>query len=148
MQAFAEAYGANYLMPHVSWHRWLADGELSESNYPVGTGYFEQLGPAYAHTIYGETPIEMRQRLTQIGSLTSNARDDRIRKFVDLHQRFIQDHQSESVSAFARAVATHNSLVANSSASLNPQQMLLDPTLRAEFNVQALDELTSATSIR
>jgi hypothetical protein len=34
MQAFCEAYGSAVPLPHVSWHRWLADGELSIPSYP------------------------------------------------------------------------------------------------------------------
>jgi hypothetical protein len=55
MQAFCEAYGSGFPLSHVSWHRWLSDGELEEANYPEGTGYYEKLGPAFAHTIYGRT---------------------------------------------------------------------------------------------
>ena len=64
LQAFCEAYGANAPLPHVSWHRWLSDGELSEATYTEGKGYYEKLGPAYAHTVYGQTPADMRARLS------------------------------------------------------------------------------------
>ncbi|HZH04511.1 MAG TPA: hypothetical protein VEY30_12065, partial [Myxococcaceae bacterium] len=66
MQAFCEAYGASYVLPHVSWHRWLSDGELSIPSFPEGTGYYDKLGPAYAHTVYGRTPTEMRARLASL----------------------------------------------------------------------------------
>jgi len=148
MQAFCEAYGANVPLPHISWHRWLADGELSPTNFPEGTGYYEKLGPAYANTIYGETPDAMRLRLSQIANLTANARDVRIRKFVDnLHQNFIKDKNSESVAAFASAVQTHNALAGGGIGSVVPSQMFTDPTLRADFNVQPADEQTSSTSV-
>ena len=84
MQAFCEAYGANYLLPHVSWHRWLSDGELSVPNYPEGTGYYEKLGPAYAHTIYGKTPADMRNRLVVAGQRHRRTRATRASgQFVD-----------------------------------------------------------------
>jgi len=147
MQAFCEAYGASVLLPHVSWHRWLADGELSLANYPEGTGYYEKLGPPYAHTIYGKLPDDMRNRLRQIQGLTANARDARIRKFVDdLHTNFIADKNSESVKAFASAVQIHQSLV-GANVTVDPNTMFTDSALRAEFNIQPADEATSSAVV-
>ncbi len=147
MQAFCEAYGASTLLPHVSWHRWLADGELSLANYPEGTGYYEKLGPPYAHTIYGKLPEDMRNRLRQIQGLTANARDARIRAFVDdLHRNFIADRNSPSVKAFASAVEIHRSLVGGT-VTVDPNAMFTDASLRAEFDIQPADETTSAAVI-
>ncbi|MCA1597234.1 MAG: hypothetical protein LC772_12545, partial [Chloroflexi bacterium] len=53
MQAFAEVYGRPYVLPNVSWHYWLSDGELNELQYTGRKGYYADLGPPYAHTIYG-----------------------------------------------------------------------------------------------
>ncbi|MGZ6070673.1 MAG: hypothetical protein ACXWK8_05615 [Myxococcaceae bacterium] len=147
MQAFCEAYGASTLLPNVSWHRWLADGELSLANYPEGTGYYEKLGPPYAHTIYGKLPEDMRNRLRQIQGLTANARDARIRTFVDaLHRNFVADKNSESVKAFASAVQIHQSLVGGQ-VTVDPNAMFTDSALRSEFNIQPADETTSAAVI-
>jgi len=147
MQAFCEAYGASTLLPHVCWHRWLSDGELSLANYPEGTGYYEKLGPPYAHTLYGKLPEDMRNRLRQIQGLTANARDARIRTFVDdLHRNFVADKNSESVKAFASAVQIHQSLV-GSTVTVDPNAMFTDPALRSAFNVQPSDETTSAAEV-
>lgn len=147
-QAFCEAYGASYLLPNISWHRWLSDGELSEASYPEGTGYYERLGPNYAHTIYGQTPQNLRAKLEAIVNLGGNPRDQRIRAFVDnLHNSFIADKNSESVRAFQSAVETHRALVSGQLAGLEPANLFTDPTLRAEFGVVAADEQTSSTEV-
>lgn len=147
MQAFAEQYGASYFMPHISWHNWLSDGELAPSDYPEGTGYYEKLGPSYAHTIYGNTPTVMRQRIAQIAASSGSGRDAEIHKFVDnLHQGFLKDRNSESVKAFAAAVQAHKALVSGG-AVINPTTLFTDATLRGEFGVTATDEQTSATSV-
>jgi uncharacterized protein (DUF1501 family) len=146
-QAFAEAHGASYFMPHISWHNWLADGELAPSDYPEGTGYYEKLGPSYAHTIYGNTPTVMRQRIAQVAAASGSGRDAAIHKFVDnLHQSFLKDRNSQSVKAFAAAVQAHKALVSGGSV-LDPATLFTDPKLRAEFNIQSDDEKTSATSV-
>ncbi len=148
MQAFCEAYGSSYLLPHISWHRWLSDGELAFANYPEGTGYFERLGPAYAHTIYGKTPGEMRARLTRINALTSSARDARIRSFVDdLHRNLVADKNGPSVRAFASAVEVHKSLVGASTINIQPSRLFTDPTLRQEFAIGPGDEEITFTSV-
>ncbi len=149
LQAFCEQKGASFLLPHISWHRWLSDGELSPPNYPEGTGYYERLGPSYAHTIYGRTPAEMRNRLTSLGALTSNARNGRVRQFVEnLHNNFLADRNSESVRAFRSAVEIHKSLTGGGGAQvLNPAAFFTDPELRAHFGVTSADEATTATSV-
>jgi len=147
MQAFCEQYGSAYFMPHISWHNWLADGELSPSDYPEGTGYYEKLGPSYANTIYGNTPTVMRQRIQQIAASSGSGRDAEIHKFVDnLHSNFLKDKNGPSVQAFAAAVQAHKTLV-TSGATLDPAKLFTDATLRTEFNVQAADEATTSTSV-
>ncbi len=147
MQAFCEAYGQSYLMPHISWHRWLADGELSAADYPVGTGYYEKLGPAYAQTVYGGPPQMMRDRIAQIAASSKAGRDAAIHKFVDnLHNNFIKDKNSEAVKAFASAVETHRTLVTGGS-NLDVSKLFTDATLRTEFNITAADEATTSRSV-
>lgn len=148
MQAFCEVHGANYPLANVSWHRWLSDGELEQVDYPEGTGFYEKLGPAYAHTSYGRTPTEMRNRLSQLGNVTAGARATRIRAFVDdLHRNFLADHQGESVAAFSSAVNIYKQLTSGTGVVVNPGTLFTDPALRAEFNVTAADESTNATSV-
>lgn len=147
IQAFCEVYGQSYLMPHISWHNWLSDGELSPSDYPEGTGYYEKLGPAFAHTIYGGTPEKMRDRIAQIAASAGAGRDAAIHKFVDnLHANFIKDKNSEAVKAFASAVEVHRTLVSGGS-NLDVTKLFTDATLRSEFNIQTADEQTTSTSV-
>jgi len=147
MQAFCEAYGASYLLPHISWHNWLSDGELAVPNYPEGTGYYEKLGPPFAHTIYGGTPDVMRQRIAQIAKSAGNGRDAEIHKFVDnLHANFMKDKNSETVKAFSAAVEAHKTLVSAGS-NLDIGRLFTDPTLRGELNVVADDEKTTSTEV-
>ena len=148
MQAFCEQYGANVPIANVAWHRWLSDGELEEANYPEGTGFYEKLGPAYAHTVYGKTPAEMRSRLSQLGNVTAGARSARIRSFVDnLHKNFVDEHHGESVAAFSSAVTLYKQLTSSTGLVVNPATLFTDQTLRAEFGVSAADEQTNATSV-
>ncbi len=148
LQAFTEAHGASFLLPHIAWHRWLSDGELSVSGYPDGTGYYEKLGPPHAHTIYGKTPTQLRAVLKQIQSLTTNARDDRIRKFVDnLHANFVNGKNGPSVTAFDAAVKIHAAQVGKVGATFSPAKMFTDPALREEFGIHADDEATSAAEV-
>lgn len=148
MQAFCEKYGQPFVLPHVSWHRWLSDGELSLASYPEGTGYYEKLGPAWAHTIYGKTPSDLRARLQAMSNLTANARDTRIRSFVDdLHTNFVSDKNGPTVAAFASAVQIHKAAVAGGGVAISPSQLFNDATLRAEFNVTSSDEFTDSTVV-
>jgi hypothetical protein len=147
LQAFAEEYGAGHLLPHVSWHDWLSDGELSPSNYPEGTGYYEKLGPAHAHTIYGGTPDTMRQRIAQIAASAGAGRDAKIHAFVDnLHSNFLKDKNGQSVKAFAAAVAAHKTLVSGGS-NLDTGSLFKDPGLLSSFGVQPSDLATTAASV-
>jgi hypothetical protein len=148
LQAFCEAQGARYPLAHISWHRWLSDGELEEANYPEGTGYYEKLGPAYAHTNYGRTPLDLRSRLQSLSGVTAGARSAKIRAFVDdLHARFLQDKQGESTAAFASAVELHRQLTGGSGVVVDPTTLFSDPALKAEFGITPADELTNATSV-
>lgn len=147
MQAFAEAKGASFLLPHVSWHRWLSDGELDPGQYPEGTGYYEKLGPAYAHTVYGRTPRDLKARLTSTGDVLTQSRRRLIRGYTDnLHARFLRGRDGQSVRAFASAIEIHRQL-AERGGSFDVTSLFSDQTLRAEFGVQTEDELTTATSV-
>src|SRR5687767_6853422 len=72
MQAFAEAVGQPYVLPNVSWHYWLSDGELNETQYTGRKGYYHALGPAHAHTIYGGTPANLKQFLIRMHQTSSD----------------------------------------------------------------------------
>jgi len=148
LQAFTEARGAAFPIAHVGWHRFLADGELDESSYPEGTGYYEKLGPAYAHTVYGRTPNDLRRRLLSLDGMASGARSERIRAFVDnLNSNFLLGRDGESVRAFDSAVKVYKQLTSGTGATVNPSTLFTDSELRAEFGVKPTDEVTSAGSV-
>lgn len=149
LQAFAEAKGASLLMPHVSWHRWLADGELAASNYPEGTGYYEKLGPAYAHTTYGLTPSAMRQRLLSVGDVSHQQRRAAMRRYTDdLYANFLSGRDGQSVRAFASALEIHRTLTSGG-VTVDPRALFSEPALLAEFGIGAAVEMeqTTATSV-
>ncbi len=147
MQAFCETYGQPFLISNLHWHKWLADGELSFGDYPEGTGYYEKLGPAYAHTLYAGTPQVMRERIAAIAKSKGTGRDAAVHKFVDnLHNNFMKDKNSDSVRAFQSAVQIHTAF-ATGGASIDPATLFTDGALRTQFNVQAADEQTDSTSV-
>jgi hypothetical protein len=147
LQAFAEAKGASFLLPHVSWHRWLSDGELDLGQYPDGTGYYEKLGPAYAHTTYGRTPRDLKARLAAIGDVATQQRRRVLRDFTDeLGARFLRGRDGQSVRAFSSALEIHRSL-ADRGGALDLSSLFDDPALRAHFGVQPGDDTTTATSV-
>jgi hypothetical protein len=147
LQAFCEAKGANFLLPHISWHRWLADGELDLGQYPEGTGYYEKLGPAYAHTIYGRTPRDLKARLASLGDLATQSRRRLIRGYTDdLHARFLADRDGPSVRAFSSALSIHRQL-AERGATFDLNSLFNDPELRADFGIRDGDDQTTATVV-
>src|SRR5262249_52743571 len=79
MQAFAEAVGQAFLLPNLSWHWWLSDGELNEVQYTGRRGYYHALGPAHAHTIYAGTPLKLKTFLSRMQSTANDAVNREIR---------------------------------------------------------------------
>jgi hypothetical protein len=147
LQAFAEAKGASFLLPHLSWHRWLSDGELDVGQYPEGTGYYEKLGPAYAHTNYARTPRDLKARLAAVGNVATQQRRRVLRSFTDdLHARFVRGRDGQSVRSFASALEIHRSL-SERGAVVDLNTLFEDPALRAHFGVQPGDDATTATSV-
>lgn len=147
MQAFAEEKGAAFLLPNISWHRWLSDGELDFGQYPEGTGYYEKLGPAYAHTVYGRTPRDLKQRLVATGDVATQARRAKIRTYTDsVRDRFLRDRDGASVRAFASAVEIHKQL-AERGGTFNVTTLFEDQGLEAALGVRPGDELTTATVV-
>lgn len=147
LQAFAEAKGASFLLPHISWHRWLSDGELDLGQFPDGTGYAEQLGPPHAHTIYGRTPRDLKSRLAAVGDVTTQQRRRIIGRYTDdLNARFLRGRDGQSVRSFAAALDIHKNL-SERSASFDIEQLFEDEALRDHFGVQVGDDATTATSV-
>ena len=147
LQAFAEAKGGSFLLPHVSWHRWLSDGELDPGLFPDGTGYAERLGPAFAHTVYARTPRDLKARLAAVGDIGTQQRRRFLRPYVDsLHEKFVRGRDGSSVRAFASALEIHRSL-ADRSGFLDLDTLFNTESLRSAFGVRDGDEITTATSV-
>mgnify|MGYP000954961118 CR=1 FL=1 len=147
LQAFCEAKGASYVLPNISWHRWLSDGELDLAQYPEGTGYYEKLGPPHAHTVYGRTPADLRSRLAGIGDVATAARRSRIRQYTDdLHARFLNGKDGQSVRAFSSALEIHRAITSGA-LDVDLNTLFADPLLREEFGVQTGDEVPSYQSV-
>lgn len=147
LQAFCEAKGSGYLLPHISWHRWLADGELAPSNYPEGTGYYEKLGPAHAHTIYGLTPELFRQRLLALGDIAEQARRGVIQTYSnDLYANFLEERQGPTVQSFASALEIYRSLNGGE-LTVDPRTLFSDPERKAAFGVTSADETTTSREV-
>jgi hypothetical protein len=148
MQAFAEAKGSSFLLPHISWHRWLADGELDLGQFPEGHGYAEQLGPAYAHTIYGRTPRDLKARLAAVGDVSKQVRRRVVRDYSErLHEKFLRGRDSgQSVKAFASALEIHRSL-SDRQGNFDLRTLFDDEALKAHFGLRDGDEFTTATSV-
>ncbi len=147
MQAFAEEKGAQMLLPNISWHRWLSDGELDLAQYPEGTGYYEKLGPPHAHTVYGRTPDDLKARLAAVGDLATNQRRYLIRQYTDnLHSNFVNGRDGQSVAAFASAVDIHRAL-SEGELNVDLNTLFADNTLRDEFGIQTGDEAPTYTSV-
>lgn len=148
MQAFAEAKGSSFLLPNVSWHRWLSDGELDLGQFPDGFGYAEKLGPAYAHTIYGRTPRDLKARLAATGDISKQARRRIVRDYSErLHEKFLRGRESgQSVKSFASALEIHRSL-SDRQGDFDVRTLFEDEALQGRFDIRAGDELTTATSV-
>ena len=148
MQAFAEAKGSSFLLPHISWHRWLSDGELDLGQFPDGHGYAEKLGPAYAHTIYGRTPRDLKARLAATGDVSKQGRRRIVRDYSErLHEKFLRGRETgQSVKSFASALEIHRSL-SDRQGEFDVRNLFDDDALKDRFGIQDGDEFTTATSV-
>jgi hypothetical protein len=135
------------LLPHISWHRWLSDGELDLGQFPDGTGYAEKLGPAYAHTIYARTPRDLRARLAAVGDVGTQQRRSFVRRYTDnLHERFKRGRDGASVRAFSSALEIHRNL-SEGSGIVDLTTLFNSPALEDAFNIRDGDAITTATSV-
>jgi hypothetical protein len=150
MQAFAEAYGQPYVLPNVSWHYWLSDGELNEVQYTGRKGYYHALGPAHAHTIYAGAPSNLRQFLLRMHQTSSDPVNREIQKFLDdTHRHLRSDASLETVKSYNSAREIYLNLA---SRGLRLDEGMLarlftDPALRARFGVTPDDELITYRSV-
>jgi hypothetical protein len=150
MQAFAEAYGQPYVLPHLSWHYWLSDGELNEQQYTGRKGYYANLGPTWAHTTYAGTPANLRSFLMRMQATSSDAVNTRIERFLgDLRPRLARDADMEVVKSYNSAVSLYDNL-AKEGRRLDRNalsRLFADPDLRAKFDVKPADELITYNSV-
>jgi hypothetical protein len=149
-QAFAEALGRPYLLPNLSWHWWLSDGELNEVQYTGRRGYYHALGPAHAHTIYAGTPLKLKTFLQRMQASASDAVNREIRRFLDdIHAHIRDDAQSEAIQSYHSAREIYRNF-AERGGELAPEwldSLFNDPRLREEFKVEPEDELITYRSI-
>lgn len=150
MQAFAEVYGQPYVLPHLSWHWWLSDGELNEVQYTGRKGYYHALGPAHAHTIYAGTPANLRNFLLRMQSNASDVVNKEIEGFLDTaHKRYTADKDVETVKSYNSARQIYANLTASGKSLTRPilSRMFTDPTLKERFRVTPADELITYQSV-
>lgn len=150
LQAFAEAYGQPYALPHVSWHWWLSDGELNEAQYTGRKGYYHALGPVHAHTIYAGTPRRLRKLLRKRAATTGNLIHREVQRFIDhADAAILRDENIEAVRSYNSAREIYRQL-SQRGRSLDAERMdrlFTDPALREEFGVHADDELLTYRSV-
>lgn len=150
MQAFAEVYGQSYVLPHLSWHWWLSDGELNEVQYTGRKGYYHALGPAHAHTIYAGTPANLRNFLLRMQSNASDVVNREIERFLDTaHTHLTSDKDVETVKSYNSAREIYANMTA-SGKGLNRatlSRLFANPTLKERFKVTPADELITYQSV-
>jgi hypothetical protein len=150
MQAFCEVHGQPYILPHLSWHYWLSDGELNETQYTGRKGYYTALGPAHAHTIYGGTPNSLRQLLTRIQATSGDVVNREIERFLgDFHAHLRADTSLEAIRTYDSARDIYLRMAA-AGRSLDPTRvarLFTDRALREKFHIAPEDELISYNSI-
>ena len=150
MQAFAEVYGQPYLLPNVSWHWWLSDGELNEAQYTGRKGFYHALGPVHAHTIYGGTPGTLRKLLRRTQASADSLVNAKVRRFLDApNSQLADDSQIAVVKSYNSAVNIYKHL-AESGRRVDRSilgRLFTDTELRGDFNVQPHDELISYRSV-
>jgi hypothetical protein len=150
MQAFAEVYGQPYVLPNLSWHWWLSDGELNEVQYTGRKGYYANLGPPHAHTIYAGPPANLRDFLMRVQSNASDAVNHQIETFLDTaHARLVSDKDVEAVKAYNSARQIYANLTA-SGKRLNQSalsRLFMDAALKEKFKVKPADELITYQSV-
>lgn len=150
MQAFAEVYGQPYVLPHLSWHYWLSDGELNEQQYTGRKGYYANLGPTWAHTLYAGTPSDLKSFLLRMQTASSDTVNRQIEKFLgDMPSHVARDANVEVVKSFDAACDVYANL-ASAGRRLDAgmlSRLFTDPTLRAKFDIKPEDELITYNSV-
>jgi hypothetical protein len=150
MQAFAEVYGQPYVLPNLSWHWWLSDGELNEVQYTGRRGYYHALGPAHAHTIYAGTPAKLRKLLVRIWEEGSDQASRQVQSFLDnAHREILNDENIAAAQSYNSARQIYLQLAARGQ-KLDHQLLTTlfnDPSLKEEFSIKPEDELITYRSV-
>lgn len=149
-QAFAEVYGQPYVLPNLSWHWWLSDGELNEVQYTGRKGYYHALGPVHAHTIYAGTPSKLKKFLTRMQASSGDSVNRQVQRFLDdADHEFVSDDNIEAVKSYNSARQIYLQLAAQGLKLDKPMlaKLFSDPALKEEFNVKPADELISYRSV-
>jgi hypothetical protein len=150
MQAFAEVCGQPYLLPNLSWHWWLSDGELNEVQYTGRRGYYHALGPRHAHTIYAGTPARLKKFLLRTQEHSGSEIGRTVESFLDkAHNEFLNDKNIHAVKSYHAARSIYLELQQQGfrldRATL--LKLFTDPALREEFKVKPKDELITYRSV-
>lgn len=150
MQAFSEVYGQNYLLPNLSWHWWLSDGELNEVQYRGRRGYYHGLGPVHAHTLYAGTPAKLKRMIRQIQKASEDPVHQAVESFLDrVHENALRDDHLESVRSYHSARAIYRQLNARGRglSQMSLSNLFRDAQLREAFEVRPEDELITYRSV-
>ncbi len=150
MQAFSEAYGQSCLLPNLSWHWWLSDGELNEVQYQGKRGFYHALGPAHAHTIYAGTPAKLKKMMLKLQETSGDQVATRVDHFLDnAHAEILDDKNIETVKSYQSARDIYRQMIRRSKRLDRPslQRLFRDRQLREKFGVAAKDELITYRSV-
>jgi hypothetical protein len=150
MQAFAEQYGQAYVLPNLSWHWWLSDGELNEVQYSGRRGYYHALGPVHAHTIYAGTPAKLSKLLLQMEETAGDAVAAQVDRFLgNAHSEILKDENAHAVRSYhsARQIYLQLSSKGRNLDRGQLAQLFKDNALREQFGVTASDELITYRSV-
>lgn len=150
MQAFCEQYGQAYVLPNLSWHWWLSDGELNEVQYTGRRGYFHRLGPVHAHTIYAGPPSKLRKLLMQMEQTAGDAVAATVDQFLqNAEAEILDDDQIHAVRSYQSARQIYQQLAANGRRLHQSELATLfrNAELRERFGVTPQDELITYRSV-
>lgn len=150
MQAFAEVYGQPYILPHLSWHWWLSDGELNETQYPGRRGYYHALGPTHAHTIYAGTPDDLRTFMLQMHKMSSDTVNQEIQYFLsNIENHILNDNESEAVKSYHSARQIYQKLSGRGKNMDDKiiNQLFNEKQLREAFEISPDDEVITYRSV-
>ncbi|MDA1276193.1 MAG: hypothetical protein O2960_19435 [Verrucomicrobia bacterium] len=150
MQAFSEVYGQHYVLPNLSWHWWLSDGEINEVQYTGKRGYYHALGPVHAHTLYAGTPAKLKKLLSRMQEETGDTISRRIESFLDsAHSEFLKDENAAAVKSYnsAREIYLQMARRGQTLDRNRIQKLFADPALREEFRIKPDDELITYRSV-